>query len=192
MIKKKFVTLVAAMLAMVGNVAVAESFVCDWNKMPVLSIVQSSGVDTGTPGLVFVAVRSPDQKLAAFLGQNGEWLPFEGGLFPPARIYINGLPGTVSIPIGSPNGTSTMYNYVGWEVYVGTGALTASSQNIVRQRRQALDRAKPVLTAKGQWNPAFDDDERIKWSLVQKDMLDGIKYRFVTVVPALSCDSSGS
>lgn len=177
---------VGAVLAMVGSSAVAESFVCDWNKVPILQVVQSSGADAGMPGLMFVAVRSPDQQLSAFLGQGGEWIPYEGGLFPPARVFVEGLPGTVPVSVGYKA------EYVGWELYAGTGALTASGQNMVRQRREALDKVRPMLEAKGKWRKAFEDDDQMKWSLVHRDMVDGVKYRFVTTVPAMSCDDSGS
>lgn len=162
------------------------------NGQPVyLNVSYPTGGDAGTPGLFWVGIISPDQKVGAVLTERG-WEEYQGGLYPFQSRHDGGLPGTISLSLPFPNNALTTNPYVGYSVYLGHGAYTTAMRQKVADRRAALDRVKPTLVASGKWNPEFDRDERFIWSLIQKDMVDQGKYGAVVTIPAVSCVRSSS
>ncbi|RWA52421.1 hypothetical protein AU476_17810 [Cupriavidus sp. UYMSc13B] len=141
--------------------------------------------DVGRPGLIYVGAHDPQQTQAAFLGQYG-WEPFTGVAFPPAVVRRDGLVSqTLQIPL------SNVAGWPNWSLYVGYGALSVTSENMVRQA------VLSVATAKAKWPdrpiPPVNEDH-FKRSLIQEDMRKLSKYSFVRyITPDLStvCEPVG-
>lgn len=150
--------------------------------------------EPGQPGLVWVGMHNPQKTAAYLLNLQGGWDAYKGGLLSPAGRYDGGLPAAMIVDVPLPPGSSFGTNdaYVGWQIYEGHGVYTAQAQKIVAQRRATLNEIKPSRVAAGTWNPIYDSDEQIQWSLVQKDMTDNGKYVAVLSVPLVNCTPPGS
>ena len=155
--------------------------------LPTVNVTYSTGTDAGTPGLFWLGILTPDQQFATALDLNGEWIQYEGGLYPPHKRYDGGLPGTVSISVPLPGGVTNTAPFVGHTLYAGHGAYTQQSAQMVNKRRTYLNTIKPERQAKGKWQSAYDDDTLFMWSLVQRDMTDKEKWGPVLTIPFIEC-----
>jgi hypothetical protein len=160
-------------------------------QVPTINVSYAPGSDTGTPGLFWLGILSPDQTTGAVLTIDQGWAPYAGGLYPFQSRYDNGLPGAITLTLPFPsdpqNPTLTTAGYVGYGMYVGHGAYTAASQQMVANRRIMLNKIKPQRVAAGTWQADYDSDDRFIWSLIQKDMVDNHKYGSILTVPFIDC-----
>lgn len=152
----------------------------------VLNLSYQTGADTGTPGLFWIGIISPDEKLGSVLTSNG-WADYQGGLYPFQSRYDRGLPGKISMAIPFPNNAQSTAGYVGYKIYVGHGAYDEKARQGVAARRAALNSAKANLVAVGKWHAELESDERHIWALIQRDMEKNEKYGAVLTVPSVDC-----
>ncbi|MFX1767967.1 hypothetical protein PWP93_36470 [Paraburkholderia sp. A1RI-2L] len=183
----------AMSLAVVGTANAAAQLVCMGDGSIHLrdTVIIS---EPGQPGLVWVGMHNPDKTAAYLLNLQGGWDAYNGGLYSPAGRYDNGLPATMNLDVPLPPGASfgSTDAFVGWQVYEGHGVYTPLAQSQVALRRATLNALKPSRVAAGTWNPAYDSDDEIKWTLVQKDMTDNSKYADVLSIPYVNCTPPGS
>jgi len=169
------------------SAATTVDLMCD-SQHPYLNVAYSTGTDTGTPGLFWLGVVSPDQTSGTALTSTG-WQSYQGGLYPFQSRYDNGLPATIklSIPFPTDSNTTSTMAFVGYQVYVGHGVYTTAAAQLVAERRSALDFVKPQEVAAGSWSPEYDTDDRYKWSLIQQNMVESKKYGAVYTIPVFDC-----
>lgn len=179
---------VAALAAQAGPQA---SITCQ-GTTPTLEITYSTGGDAGNPGLFWLGVIDPAQQQTAYLDQTNSWQSYQGGLYPPQGVYQGGLPGFVAVRASMPGTDMTTAAYVGWTIHAAHGVLSSQAQALVANRRIALDKVKPQRVAAGNWNSDYDQDDRFKLSLVQKDMTDNNKHVAVLIVPMIDCTPPSS
>lgn len=188
--KLKVVMIAAAIAALSGAAVTARaqvaSVVCQ-GTTPMLQINASMGADTGQPGIFWLGLGSQSLSVADYVDQTGNWQSYQSGLFPPTNVYQNGLPPIVQMSVPFPGQPTSTAGYVGWIVGVGEGVLTPASQQLIAQRRAALNSAKNVEMAAGGWNAAYESDDQYKLALVQTDMTANKKYQQVLTVPFLDC-----
>lgn len=162
-------------------------------QAPVLTVSYTPGVDTGSPGLFWLGVLSPDQTRGAVMTQQG-WTPYQGGLYPFQARYDNGLPGTVSLtipfPVDPQSGMLSTAGFVGFAVYAGHGVYTKQAQQMVTNRRAMLNSVRAQRIAAGTWSADYDTDDRFIWSNIQKNMVDNQKFAPVITVPFIDCTQS--
>jgi hypothetical protein len=159
---------------------------------PVINITYSTGPDAGTPGLIWIAMSTPDQQAGwAMPFSTGQWEPLQqGGLYPPLGIHADGLPAQLSfeLPIPSSNEYSMDTGaVVGYQLGIGHGVLNSGAQNKVSERRNFLNGIREDLIKRGKWSSEYDSDDQFKWALVQKDAMDSGKYAIGLVIPYVNC-----
>lgn len=159
-------------------------------QAPVIRISYTPGVDAGVPGLFWLGVLSPDQKIGAVLTEQG-WTTYQGGLYPFQARYDNGLPGTISLtipfPVDAGSGSLSTSGFVGYSVYAGHGAYTQQSQQMVANRRTMLNSVRAQRIAAGTWSAQYESDDMFIWSLIQKNMVENQKFGALITVPFIDC-----
>lgn len=155
---------------------------------PMVQVRYSPDADTGSPGLLFLGLLSPDQTQGAVLSLKG-WSSYSGGLYPPQARYDAGLPGVIPISVGFPDGPGVLSTagMAGFVLYVGHGAYTPDGQKQVANRRALLESVRAQRVAAGTWQAAYDSDDQMIWSLVQKDMTKNNKFVALLTVPSIDC-----
>ena len=143
--------------------------------------------DKGRPGLVYVGSHDPAQTVAEFF-YSGQWTTWDGGLYPPHLIVRGGLNDvTLYVPY------DRLVEKLGWRLYVGYGVLTAEDEQKVQRMIQSYQIAKTKLPDRQ--IPTVDPDH-FRRVLIQMNMTDNIKYRYVTEwtsdLSGLCVTSSGS
>lgn len=156
-------------------------------QLPVLNVSYTPGVDAGAPGLFWFGVLSPDQTKGAVLTPQG-WTVYEGGMYPFQARYDAGIPGTVTLTVPFPtDGRFDTSGFVGYAVYAGHGVYTTQAQQTVATRRTTLNSVRAQRIAAGTWQAEYDSDDRLIWSLIQKNMVDNKKFGPVLTVPYIDC-----
>ncbi len=155
-------------------------------QAPVVNVSYSPGVDAGAPGLFWLGVLTPDQTQGAVLTPQG-WATYQGGLYPFHARYDSGLPGSVTLSIPFPAGGLNTSGFVGFTIYAGHGVYTNQAQQTVSNRRAMLNGVRAQRIAAGTWQTDYDSDERMIWSLVQKNMVDNQKFGALLTVPFIDC-----
>lgn len=178
-------------LSVVANAAGTASISCQ-AKTPTIVLTYSTDSDSGSPGVTYVALVSPDEQSMLMLDITNTWTQYTGGQFMPNVAYESGLPASTKIKITLPGYSSSTWQYAGYSLYAGHGALTTKDMHLVQVRRDALNKAKPALVAKGAWIEQYQTDDLFKLSLAQKNMTDGNKYNRVLVIPQMECEKPGS
>lgn len=171
--------------------------VVGWGAVPTINVSYATGQDAGQPGVFWLGILTPDQQVADALDTGQRWIQYTGGLYPPNQVFVNGLPGvvTVSIPFPSnPDGSTATdtSQFVGYTIYAGHGVLTAQAKQQVAYRRQYLTANKARMQQDGTWSSAYETDTQFEWALVQKDMTDNKKWGAVLTVPYVSCGSGSN
>lgn len=164
---------------------------------PIINVVYSPrAADALRPGLVWVALIPPDTSTRPyFYTLNSSWQQYQGGLFIPAARYDGGLPSSVTLAMPFPTitdgidvmRTSTTDNWLGWTIYAGHGVLTDRAMQLVQTRRAVLESQRAEREANGTWPSDYESDDRMKWSLVMKDMDDNKKFQGLLTVPHVDC-----
>ncbi len=142
------------------------------------------GEDIGRAGLVWLTLVPPTMTAPLVYTLDGSWQEYQGGLFVPAGRYDAGLPRLFTAT------TAVSDQYVGWTVYAGHGVLTDKARQTIAWRRQVLDAQRAQRIAAGTWHREYESDERVTWSLVQKDADDNKKFTALGIIP--SCNPWGN
>lgn len=174
----------------------AQAFIGCVGTTATLVVTYGTNVDAGAPGLFGIALTSSTagigQGQAMLLGEGNVWWAYQGGLYVPQATYRSGLPAalkvTTAMPASGEGGATNTSSYAGWTVLAGHGVLTQEAQTLVAQRRVALNSVRDQRIAAGKWNPMYDDDDRFRWSLVQKDLMKNNKYVQLGMVPMIDCN----
>lgn len=127
--------------------------------------------------------------------QSGEWLPFEGGGYPPYKGFHQHLPSAfrVLVPlfdkgkfgIGSAISTD---DKAGSGVYVGHGLFTEQAEQMIAARNSLIDKAEGVRKQKGFNKPSpYSDDLMAKLALISYDMVKNLKIKKMMQVPVFTC-----
>lgn len=174
-------------------------------KKPVIQVTYSPDGDAGLPGLFFVGAINTDMTIGAVMDLSGEWVPYQGGMYPPAQRFDNGLPPVIVLQMDIPRtvdrqqyerGTpwNASMSYGGFGLFAGHGALSLDMQEQIATRRQFLTEHKDELIQKGAWSATYeDDDDHVRRSMVQNDMDSNNKYvRLITIPNTNPCYDAGS
>lgn len=154
-----------------ANLVISDVQVVCQGTQPFASLTLPIGAaDLGHPGLLYIGMHDPGMSQAAFF-VNGNWVGYQGGLFPINTIASGGLYNVrmvIPLPPSLAGG--------GWKLYVGYGALSAAAESQVQATINAISAAKALKTdaALGAIDP-----NSYRRTLIQSDMTQAGKYGYV-------------